>query len=99
MTWDIVTSSPHSGLGVKLNTLGAGHWTEWGDNGRFGPVYGFGNALFQRVGYCRVFSTALDVDIGIKARLLSNGREAEYPQQLDQLPLEGATELEELFEK
>ncbi len=99
MTWDIVTSAPHTGLGVKLNTLGAGHWTEWGDNGSVGPIYGFGNALFQRVGYCKAISTSSDVDIGIKARLLSNGREAEYPQQLDQLPLEGANELEELFEK
>lgn len=111
ITWDIVTSDIHTGLGVKLRTVGAGHWHEWGDNGRFGPVYGFGNALFQRVGKCQIIKQINQLqmfsvesggqegdDLGIKPRLLRDGSEARYPQQPGQIPLEGANHLEELFE-
>ena len=112
MTWDIVSSAFNTSLGVSLRTIGAGHWNEWGDDGRYGPVYGFGNALFQRVGYCKSLSTVstiksadgveeltteLDFDVDIKPRLLKDGSEATHPQQVGQMPLEGSNEYEELF--
>jgi hypothetical protein len=50
ITFDIVTSSTRN--------IGAGHWHEWGDNGQYGPMYGFANALLRRVGKC--VSTAGD---------------------------------------
>lgn len=112
ITWDIVTSASHTGLGVGLRTIGAGHWHEWGDDGRYGPVYGFGNALFQRVGSCKLLKSitgitaadskaelidTIDYDLNIKPRVLSDGSEATHPQQEGQLPLEGANEYESLF--
>ncbi|MCP4493533.1 MAG: hypothetical protein GY820_40450 [Gammaproteobacteria bacterium] len=113
ITFDIVTSHPHTGLRYKHYTVGAGHWNEWGDNGRFGSVFGFGNTILERVGKCLTFSDialststreaeALDTtgeafDIDIKDRILEDGSVARYPQQPGQLPLEGANYLEELF--
>ena len=97
ITFDIVTSDPNTGLGVRHRTIGAGHWHEWGDNGRFGPVYGFGNAILERVGKCHIVKQT-DIDtINIDVRMLKDGREAEYPQQPGQLPLKEANHLEELF--
>lgn len=105
ITFDIVTSNPHTGLGHKHGTVGAGHWHEWGDNGATGPVYGFGNALFERVGKCYDIK-GTDVEsfsaekLRIDTRLLKNGEKALYPQQEGQLPLiEANPELEELFQK
>ena len=49
MEWEVVTMSPRN--------LGAGHWKEWIEDGRFGITIGFGNAKFQRVGRCK-YSTA-----------------------------------------
>ncbi|MBN1959924.1 MAG: hypothetical protein JW841_03180 [Deltaproteobacteria bacterium] len=46
MQWSIVTSSP--------NNIGAGHWREWREDGNFGKTIGFGNAKFERVGYCKI---------------------------------------------
>lgn len=93
MSFDIVTSLLHTGLGDKHRTIGAGHWAEWGDDGRFGPVYGFGNALFQRIGACKSIKDFQELNI--KPRLLKNGEEARFPNQPGQLPLEGFNEYEE----
>jgi hypothetical protein len=49
MEWEIVTMSPRN--------MGAGHWKEWVEDGRYGITIGFGNARFQRVGKCEL-STA-----------------------------------------
>ncbi|WDD99641.1 hypothetical protein [Thalassomonas actiniarum] len=87
MTFDIVTSS--------RNNLGAGHWNEWGDNGRFGPVYGFGNALFKRIGYCHKITDFTQADVQI--RYLTNGEQAMYPQQRGQEDIKEPSPYEKLF--
>jgi hypothetical protein len=43
MQWEIVT-----------NKSGAGHWSEWREDGGFGTTIGFANSEWQRVGSCPV---------------------------------------------
>ncbi|WP_317931117.1 hypothetical protein [Halioxenophilus sp. WMMB6] len=49
MQWQVVSASREN--------IGAGHWHEWREDGKFGDTIGFANALFKRVGKCE-FSTA-----------------------------------------
>jgi hypothetical protein len=55
MEWEIVTVSPKN--------MGAGHWKEWVEDGRFGRTIGFGNTRFQRVGRCRYTSADQAIDV------------------------------------
>lgn len=87
MSFDIVTNSRRN--------MAAGHWTEWGDNGRFGPVYGFGNTKLERIGNCFTHSDAEDVFV--EARKLKNGEDASFPQQLDQIEITSPLKYEEWF--
>ena len=34
--------------------IGAGHWVEWREDGKFGRTIGFANALLNRVGRCQI---------------------------------------------
>ena len=44
--WNVVTASPKN--------VGAGHWVEWREDGKFGRTIGFANALLTRVGRCQI---------------------------------------------
>jgi hypothetical protein len=44
MQWELVTAS--------RKDIGAGHWVEWIEDGKFGQTTGFLNALLTRVGSC-----------------------------------------------
>jgi hypothetical protein len=44
--WNVVSATPRN--------LGAGHWVEWREDGKFGRTIGFANAVLTRVGRCQV---------------------------------------------
>jgi hypothetical protein len=46
MMWNVVSATPRN--------VGAGHWVEWREDGKFGRTIGFANALLTRAGNCRV---------------------------------------------
>ena len=46
MMWNVVSATPRN--------LGAGHWVEWREDGKFGRTIGFANAVLTRVGKCQV---------------------------------------------
>jgi hypothetical protein len=46
MMWNVVSATPRN--------VGAGHWVEWREDGKFGRTIGFANALLTRAGTCRV---------------------------------------------
>jgi hypothetical protein len=70
--FNVVSSTPRN--------VGAGHWVEWREDGKFGRTIGFANALLTRVGRCQM---TLD-----EAKLLpfprdQFGREIESPFALE----------------
>jgi hypothetical protein len=106
MSFDVVTGKYNTLVTTPANTVidtvGAGHWTEWRDTGVNSSFHVFGNTLMQRVGKCQVpkTQTALDLTLlarQIKPRTLLKGGIAEFPLQQDQVPLEGVNKLEELL--
>jgi len=44
--FNVVTATPRN--------IGAGHWVEWREDGKFGRTIGFANALLTRVGRCQI---------------------------------------------
>lgn len=61
MEWQLVTSSPSGEYGAApKGEIGTGHWKEWAEDGRLGFTFGWGNAVFRRVGSCP-FVRSLDV--------------------------------------
>jgi len=44
--FNVVTTTPRN--------IGAGHWVEWREDGKFGRTIGFANALLTRVGRCQI---------------------------------------------
>ncbi|MBD1584067.1 hypothetical protein [Pseudoalteromonas sp. S16_S37] len=49
MQWELVTQVKDS-----RPEIGAGHWHEWVENTKFGSFWFFGNAYFERKGYCSI---------------------------------------------
>ncbi|MCF6437582.1 hypothetical protein [Pseudoalteromonas sp. MMG022] len=49
MEWELVTQVKDS-----RPEIGAGHWHEWVENSAFGSLWFFGNAHFERKGYCSI---------------------------------------------
>ncbi|MBU2711234.1 hypothetical protein [Zooshikella harenae] len=45
LQWQIVTGK---------RTIGSGHWQEWLTDEKFGRTFGWGNALWRRVGKCEI---------------------------------------------
>lgn len=43
--WNVVSATPRN--------IGAGHWVEWREDGKFGRTIGFANALLNRTGKCQ----------------------------------------------
>ena len=77
MEWEIVTSSPKS--------MGAGHWKEWIEDGRFGVTVGFGNTRLQGVGKCDFTSAEQAFEYGqtIPLREDANGKLQNNPMGID----------------
>lgn len=80
---------------------GAGHWTEWWNNGPFGNNIGFGNTRLKRVGKCQlprnvdlsrmsqaeVDKLAAELSDKVKPRLRKDGKVAQSPNDPEQVPL------------
>ena len=90
------------GFGTSPRDVGAGQWTEWREYGANGATIGFANARLARVGRCQqTFGdiTTLppgtlekmvdDVSARVPPRLRRDGKVAEAPLDLEQVPLDG----------
>ncbi|WP_440055923.1 hypothetical protein ACSLBF_07175 [Pseudoalteromonas sp. T1lg65] len=61
MEWELVTQVKDS---ARLE-VGAGHWHEWVENSAFGSLWFFGNAYFERKGYCSISRQTASYQKGI----------------------------------
>ena len=87
--------------GTSPRDEGAGQWTEWWNSGPFGNTVGFGNTRLRRVGKCQLphnnhvsemsqedtDKLALDLSAKVKPRLRKDGKEAQSPNDPEQVPL------------
>lgn len=88
--------------GTSPRDEGAGQWTEWREApGFFGTTIGFGNTRLRRVGKCQlpagadisrmsqeeIDKLASELSTKVKPRLRRDGKAAEFPIDLEQVPL------------
>jgi hypothetical protein len=82
--------------GASPKDEGAGHWTEWFNNGPYGTTVGFGNARLRRVGECHfpqhvdtsdIEKLAVELSDKMKPRLRKDGKLAASPSDPEQVPL------------
>lgn len=87
INFEVITNSPRNVAG--------GHWFEWRENGGFGNTIGFANTKLERIGYCKNIQPTDLPYVYVAPRLLFDGRIAQHPGEVNQIPLNdlGAIEL------
>lgn len=78
MTLIHTTVDPRNGLAFK-------DWTEWREDGGYGRIIGWGNAILKRMGTCKKFieAEALKISASLPERLRIDGRIAASPGDAD----------------
>ena len=97
MHGDYAADVGHDGISFEIDTSsraneGSGHWVEWRENGAYGNTITFANAKLRRVGKCQSITHDQALKLQVEPRMLKDGRIAQHPLDLDQLPIPGIEE-------
>lgn len=93
MHGDYAKDVGHDGMEFEIVTqsrenLAAGHWKEWREDGAYGNIIGFANATLTRAGKCEIVQPGGIANINVPPRFLLDGKIAENPGDIGQVPLD-----------